>query len=115
LNRPGHESWTHIVFGNPYAVADFPRINNILFAYEDNMHTQNAAISWLEGKLEAEGVLPVTVTNQMPYGVGNAKPSKTFTNQQNNTVTSIHLEKLQAIDSLVADAIKKKPFLVVKF
>ena len=108
LNRSGHESWTHIVFGNPYAVADFPRINNILFAYEDNMHTQNAAISWLEGKLEAEGVLPVTVTNQMPYGVGNAKPSKTFTNQHNNTITSIHLEKLQAIDSLVADAIKKK-------
>jgi beta-N-acetylhexosaminidase len=108
LNRPGHESWTHIVFGNPYAVADFPRINNILFAYEDNMHTQNAAILWLEGKLEAEGVLPVTVTNQMPYGVGNAKPSKTFTNQQNNTITSIHLEKLQAIDSLVSDAIKKK-------
>ncbi len=108
LNRSGHESWTHIVFGNPYAVADFPNINNILFAYEDNMHTQNAAISWLEGKLEAEGVLPVTVTNQMPYGVGNAKPSKTFTNQHNNTITSIHLEKLQAIDSLVADAIKKK-------
>jgi len=108
LNRPGHESWTHIVFGNPYAVADFPGINNILFAYEDNVHTQNAAILWLEGKLEAEGVLPVTVTNQMPYGLGKAKPSKTFTNQQNNTVTSIHLEKLQAIDSLVTDAIKKK-------
>ncbi len=108
LNRPGHESWTHIVFGNPYAVADFPGINNILFAYEDNIHTQNAAILWLEGKLEAEGVLPVTVTNQMPYGLGKAKPSKTFTNQQNNTVTSIHLEKLQAIDSLVTDAIKKK-------
>ena len=108
MNRPGHESWTHIVFGNPYAVADFPGINNILFAYEDNVHTQNAAILWLEGKLEAEGVLPVTVTNQMPYGLGKAKPSKTFTNQQNNTVTSIHLEKLQAIDSLVTDAIKKK-------
>jgi beta-glucosidase-like glycosyl hydrolase/CubicO group peptidase (beta-lactamase class C family) len=108
LNRPGHESWTHIVFGNPYAVADFPGINNILFAYEDNVHTQNAAILWLEGKSEAEGLLPVTVTNQMPYGLGKAKPSKTFTNQQNNTVTSIHLEKLQAIDSLVTDAIKKK-------
>jgi beta-glucosidase-like glycosyl hydrolase/CubicO group peptidase (beta-lactamase class C family) len=108
LNRPGHESWTHIVFGNPYAVADFPGINNILFAYEDNVHTQNAAILWLEGKLEAEGVLPVTVTNQMPYGLGKAKPSKTFTNQQNNTITSIHLEKLQTIDSLVTDAIKKK-------
>ena len=108
LNRPGHESWTHIVFGNPYAVADFPGINNILFAYEDNVHTQNAAILWLEGKSEAEGVLPVTVTNQMPYGLGKAKPRKTFTNQQNNTVTSIHLEKLQAIDSLVTDAIKKK-------
>ncbi|MFZ9402765.1 MAG: glycoside hydrolase family 3 N-terminal domain-containing protein [Sediminibacterium sp.] len=108
LNRPGHESWTHIVFGNPYAVADFPGIKNILFAYEDNIHTENAAVLWLEGKIDAVGVLPVTVTQQMPYGLGNSMPSKTVTNSQNNTVTSIQIDKLNAIDSLVADAIKKK-------
>jgi beta-glucosidase-like glycosyl hydrolase/CubicO group peptidase (beta-lactamase class C family) len=108
LNRPGHESWTHMVFGNPYVVADFPNIKNVLFAYEDNIHTQNAAILWLEGKLEAEGVLPVTVTQQMPYGLGKSTPAKTTTHQQNNAITHIQLDKLNAIDSLVADAIKKK-------
>jgi len=97
-----------MVFGNPYVVADFPNIKNVLFAYEDNIHTQNAAILWLEGKLEAEGVLPVTVTQQMPYGLGKSTPAKTTTHQQNNAITHIQLDKLNAIDSLVADAIKKK-------
>jgi beta-N-acetylhexosaminidase len=108
LNRAGHESWTHIIFGNPYAVANFPGISNILFAYEDNIHTQKAALHWLEGNIEAPGVLPVTVTNQLPYGLGNTTPIQTNTNNQKNTVAGIQLEKLNTIDSLVEDAIKKK-------
>jgi CubicO group peptidase (beta-lactamase class C family) len=108
LNRAGHESWTHIIFGNPYAVANFPGISNILFAYEDNIHTQKAALHWLEGNIEAPGVLPVTVTHQLPYGLGNTTPIQTNTNNQKNTVAGIQLEKLNTIDSLVEDAIKKK-------
>ena len=108
LNRAGHESWTHIIFGNPYAVADFPGINNILFAYEDNIHTQRAALQWLEGNIEAPGVLPVTVTNQLPYGLGKVIPIQTNTNYQKLAASGIQLDKLNLIDSLVEDAIKKK-------
>lgn len=108
LNRTGHESWTHIIFGNPYAVADFPGINNILFAYEDNIHTQRAALQWLEGYIEAPGVLPVTVTNQLPYGLGKVNPVQTNTNYQKVAASGIQLNKLNLIDSLVEDAIKKK-------
>lgn len=108
LKRPGHENWTHIILGNPYAVAEFPNIHNILFAYEDNAQTQNAVLQWLEGAIEAVGVLPVTVTDQFTYGTGHSLPSTTKTAIQQQAVTGIQIEKLAAIDSLVADAIQKK-------
>jgi len=108
LKRPGHENWTHIILGNPYAVAEFPNIHNILFAYEDNAQTQNAVLQWLEGTIEAVGVLPVTVTDQFTYGTGHSLPSTTKTAIQQQAVTGIQIEKLAAIDSLVADAIQKK-------
>ena len=108
LKRPGHENWTHIILGNPYAVAEFPNIHNILFAYEDNAQTQNAVLQWLEGSFEAVGVLPVTVTDQFTYGTGHSLPSTTKTAIQQQAVTGIQIEKLAAIDSLVADAIQKK-------
>lgn len=108
LKRPGHENWTHIILGNPYAVAEFPNIHNILFAYEDNAQTQNAVLQWLKGAIEAVGVLPVTVTDQFTYGTGHSLPSTTKTAIQQQAVTGIQIEKLAAIDSLVADAIQKK-------
>jgi len=55
LNEDHPANWVHLVFGNPYAVADFNKIKNILFAYEDNTYTQNAAFDWLEGKIQATG------------------------------------------------------------
>ena len=108
LNKSGHESWTHIILGNPYAVAEFPNIHNILFAYEDNAQTQKAVLQWLEGTIEAVGVLPVTVTDQYTYGTGHSQPSTTKTVVQQEASTGIQIEKLAAIDSLVADAIQKK-------
>ena len=91
LNQPHPGNWMHLVLGNPYAVADFKDIQNILFAYEDNDYSQAAVLNWLEGKVKATGTLPVTVTPQLPYGAGNAL-----------------VQNLTAIDSLVQDAIAKK-------
>lgn len=108
LNKTGHESWTHIILGNPYAVADFPSIENILFAYEDHSPSQKAVMLWLEGKIEAQGVLPVTVTNQLNYGAGHSTPLITSSNLQKKKTSSIDINKLEQIDSLVFDAIKKK-------
>ena len=48
-------------------------------------------LNWMEGKIKATGTLPVTVTENLPFGTGDVK-----------------IQKLAAIDSLVADAIKKK-------
>ena len=69
LNEKGHEDWIHLIFGNPYAVGDFKTINNILFAFEDTKHSHAAVQKWLEGKLQAGGTLPVTISPELPYGM----------------------------------------------
>jgi len=69
LNEKGHEDWIHLIFGNPYAVGDFNAINNILFAFEDTKHSHAAVQKWLEGKLQAGGTLPVTISPELPYGM----------------------------------------------
>lgn len=69
LNEKGHEDWMHLIFGNPYAVGDFKTINNILFAFEDTKYSHAAVQKWLEGKLQAGGTLPVTISPELPYGM----------------------------------------------
>jgi beta-glucosidase-like glycosyl hydrolase len=68
LNEKGHENWIHLIFGNPYAVGDFSKINNILFAFEDTKYSHAAVQKWLEGKLQASGTLPVTISPELKYG-----------------------------------------------
>ncbi|MEI6189008.1 MAG: glycoside hydrolase family 3 N-terminal domain-containing protein [Chitinophagia bacterium] len=103
-------SWLHLIFGNPYAVADFNKIKNILFAYEDNVFTQNAVLQWLQGKIQAAGKLPVTVSDNLPLGASyknEAIPIATIVQAQ-ETSLGIDINKLSIIDSLVEDAIFKK-------
>ena len=71
LNEKGHEDWIHLIFGNPYAVGDFNAINNILFAFEDTKHSHAAVQKWLEGKLQAGGTLPVTISPELQYGMSS--------------------------------------------
>ena len=68
LNENGHENWIHLIFGNPYAVGDFSKINNILFAFEDTKYSHAAVQKWLEGKLQASGTLPVTISPELQFG-----------------------------------------------
>ena len=106
LNSPGHESWTHLIMGNPYAVANFADINNILFAYEDNEYTQKAVYNWLQGKQEAVGKLPVTVSPTLEVGMGEM--SNTLVPPfEKKKISGIDITKLDVIDSIVADAIQK--------
>jgi beta-glucosidase-like glycosyl hydrolase/CubicO group peptidase (beta-lactamase class C family) len=103
LNEAHPSNWFHLIFGNPYAVGDFSNIQNILFAYEDNVFTQEAAIQWIEGKIQATGELPVTVSKDLPFGTGSHLLASS---------TPILSEEAQPnltfIDSLVLDAINKK-------
>lgn len=109
LNESHPANWVHLIFGNPYAVADFNKINNILFAYEDNVFTQDAALDWLEGKIQATGTLPVTVSENLTMGeTYKIETSPIYTNKEAAAPLGINIEKLNVIDSIVTDAIEKK-------
>ena len=91
-------------------VIDFNKIKNILFAYEDNTFTQNAALDWLEGKIQATGTLPVTISENLPMGeTYTIETSPIYTKKESlEAPLGINIEKLNVIDSIVADAIQKK-------
>ena len=103
LNETQDKHWIHLIFGNPYAVANFKGIDNILFAYEDNPYTQKAALQWLEGKMQASGQLPVSVSDSLLFGSSNQNSS---THLPHEIIE--HGNELVFIDSMVMDAIEKK-------
>jgi len=103
LNETQDKHWIHLIFGNPYAVANFKDIDNILFAYEDNLYTEKAALQWLEGKLQASGQLPVTVSDTLLFGATYKNSTASFTNEKMEKEN-----RLSFIDSMVVDAIEKK-------
>jgi beta-glucosidase-like glycosyl hydrolase/CubicO group peptidase (beta-lactamase class C family) len=105
LNEMGHENWIHLIFGNPYAVGDFNKINNILFAFEDTKYSHGAVQKWLEGKLQAGGTLPVTISPELQYGMPSEYPVKKKILVEQVLPAIIDQEKLVKIDSIVADAI----------
>ena len=57
-------------FGNPYALKNFCSASNLVACYEDDSITQRAAVDLLEGKINAKGMLPVTVCDTYKYGSG---------------------------------------------
>ncbi len=110
LQEEHPSSWMHLIFGNPYAVADFNKIKNILFAYEDNFFTQNAVLQWLQGKIQANGKLPVTVSDNLPMGASykNETAPISLNAETQLAYLGIDINKLSIIDSIVEDAIRKK-------
>lgn len=108
LNEMGHENWIHLIFGNPYAVGDFSKINNILLAYEDTKYSHAAVQKWLEGKTQASGVLPVTIAQGLNYGMASESPVKKKILTEACLPAIIDQAKLAKIDSIVADAIQRQ-------
>jgi len=102
LNEAHPTNWFHLIFGNPYAVGEFKKIQNILFAYEDNAFTQEAALRWIEGKIQATGELPVTVSEDLPFGTGSH-----LLESSTSSITS-NAPNLSFIDTMVQEAIDKK-------
>ena len=97
-----------LVFGNPYAIKNFCSAPNILECYEDDDITQSVAADWLQGKIQAKGLLPVTVCEHLPYGTGILY-NNYFPPVVPETV-HVNSKKLEIIDSIANDAISNKAF-----
>ncbi|MGF2411748.1 glycoside hydrolase family 3 N-terminal domain-containing protein [Ferruginibacter sp.] len=94
------------VFGNPYAIKNWCAAKNIIACYEDDEIIQNTAINLLQGKIVAKGKLPVTVCEEFKYGSGIVA-SGFFLPRTNPDEAGLDPVKLNAVDSIVTDAIEK--------
>ncbi len=95
------------LFGNAYAVKNWCNANNFVVCYEDNDIIQNTAADMLQGKFAYKGTLPVTVCDNYKYGFGLTAaidPMPVINPNQ----AGFNVAKLNSIDSIVDDAIKKK-------
>ncbi|GEO12061.1 glycoside hydrolase family 3 N-terminal domain-containing protein [Segetibacter aerophilus] len=92
------------VFGNPYAMKSMaPGAANLVACYEDDEITQQAAADVLTGKISPKGKLPVTVSEELHYGMGITE-SNYFPHVTPETV-GLKSEVLNRIDSIATDAI----------
>lgn len=98
------------LFANPYGLNLYEgsdRLKGILVSYEDNIETQMASAQIIFGGLGAKGRLPVTVNERFPVGTGfeTAHNRLGFSLPEQAGLNTL---KLNVIDSIVNDAIKKK-------
>lgn len=98
------------LFANPYGLDLYEgteRLKGVLISYEDKREAQMASAQIIFGGLEARGKLPVSVNERFPVGTG-------FDTDHNRLGFSLPEQvglktlKLNVIDSIAEDAIKKK-------
>jgi CubicO group peptidase (beta-lactamase class C family)/beta-glucosidase-like glycosyl hydrolase len=92
------------VFGNVYAVKNWCNAKNLIACYEDDSIVQNTAVDLLQGKIAANGKLPVTVCPQFKYGTGITFKAANPPKAEKGVLDA---SKLNAIDAFAEDAIAK--------
>lgn len=64
-----------VVFGNPYSLAYYEGLPNLVCAYQDEPMSREIAPQVLFGALEAKGKLPVSASVNLKEGLGLSTPS----------------------------------------
>jgi beta-N-acetylhexosaminidase len=96
-------------FGNPYAIKNFCGANNLVTCYEDDSITQHAAADLLEGKINANGALPVTVCSNYRYGSGITTDNILLPAASPEDV-GLNAAKLSVIDKIAQSGITEKAY-----
>jgi beta-N-acetylhexosaminidase len=67
-----HGAGKTVVFamGNPYVVADFPKIDNYLCTFSNETVSEISAVKALFGEIPVHGHLPVSIPNVAQRGAG---------------------------------------------
>ena len=96
-----------LLFGNAYAAKNWSYAPNLVVAYEDDSIIHRTMMRLLTGKINYQGVLPVTVSENMKAGKGIFAKQRMLPYE----LPSLYMAKTEAqtiLDSTVEDAIKKK-------
>jgi beta-glucosidase-like glycosyl hydrolase/CubicO group peptidase (beta-lactamase class C family) len=91
------------VFGNAYSLKNMCAAKNLVMCYEDDAIVQGTAADLLQGKIFYKGVLPVSVCENLPFGLGVETTAAAPIFEKKTSVYS--REKLLQIDSIAKDAI----------
>ena len=105
LNGLQQSNTITLIFGNPYSIKNIDNAPNLIACYEDDEITQEAAFDLLQGKIQAKGKLPVTVTEKMKFGDGIVYNS--FFPLAKPESIGFQKDELNKIDAIALDAIEK--------
>ncbi len=103
----------NVLFGNPYVLDGFGKLDStraILVAYEDNDLTQEEAAQAIFGGLIPAGKLPITASSEFKAGTGLTYANKTRIGFVLPEEIGIDRSKLNEIDEIALDGIKKGVF-----
>jgi beta-glucosidase-like glycosyl hydrolase len=108
-NLQGKIHNTVFVFGNPYAIKNFTRAENIIACFEDERITQETAADILNGLKITKGTLPVSVAPDFVLGSGIRNAALI----PSTSIIGMDLGYLKVIDSIADDAIKVPGMVVL--
>lgn len=95
-----------VLFGNSYAAQYLEGLENVVFAYENNDITQELAPQILFGGRSAQGILPVSVSDQYTQGVGGFLPGNNRLSYGTPESVGLDSKILDKIDEVAAKAIR---------
>lgn len=96
------------VFGNPYSLKYFDKVDNMVVCYDDARLTQNIAAQALFGAVGFKGRLPVTASPRSTYGSGLDTKSSYRIGYSVPARVGMSMDSLRQVDRLIYELIDKK-------
>ncbi len=96
------------IFGSPYALQYFPELEYLLVGHDESELAQKVAAQGLFGAISMNGRLPVTASEEYPYGMGETTTSLGRLRYTIPAARGLDQGYFESIDSIVTDAIADK-------
>ena len=97
-----------VIFGNPYSLAYFDQIPNVVVAYNDGDLIQELTAQGIFGVFPFKGRLPITASVKSKYRSGMDTRMGFRLGYVSPELVGLNKDNLSTIDGLMADAIEKK-------
>lgn len=105
-----HKRVILVVFGNPYLLANFAGLRNVIVAYDDSPVAQSLSAQLIFGAIGADGRLPVTASPQFKAGDGEVVLPIGRIKYTMPEELGINPVSLHRIDSIALDGIARRAY-----
>lgn len=97
-----------VFFGNPYALAQFPELPNVVVGYNEEITTQERVAQGLFGAFSMTGRLPVSISESLPVHGGVSTPDLHRLGRALPEEVGMSSRALKKIDTLALEAIQQQ-------